>query len=79
MRTRAKRELFVGLQYLVLGVISELAVSRWFRKEGSDQIIQIAAWCVVFFVLTILRLAIIAIAGQLRRDQYQTISRRNWI
>lgn len=79
MRTRAKRELFVGLQYLVLGVISELAVIRWFRKEGSDQIIQIAAWCVVFFVLTLLRLAIIAIASQVRRDQYQTISRRNWI
>lgn len=79
MRTRAKRELFVGLQYLLLGVISELAVIRWFRKEGSDQIIQIAAWCVVFFVLTLLRLAIIVIVSQLRRDQYQTISRRNWI
>jgi hypothetical protein len=79
MRTRAKRELFVGLQYLLLGVISELAVIRWFRKEGSDQVIQIVAWCVVFFVLTLLRFTIIVITSQVRRDQYQTISRRNWI
>ncbi len=79
MRTRAKRELFVGLQYLLIGIVAEIAVLRWFRRDDLDLATQIAAWCLVAIVLGLLRIIIIVLASQVRRDQWQSISRRNWI
>ena len=79
MRVRARRELSVGFQYLLIGIIAEIAVNRWFRREGNDFVRQIVAWCVIAISLGILRIAIIVIANLVRRDQWQSISRRNWI
>ncbi len=79
MRTRAKRELFVGLQYLLIGIVAEIAVLRWFRRDDFDLATQVAAWCLVAIVLGLLRIIIIVLASQVRRDQWQSISRRNWI
>jgi hypothetical protein len=40
---------------------------------------QVAAWFLIASALSLVRFAIIVIASLLRRDQWQTISRRNWI
>jgi len=79
MRVRARRELSVGFQYLLIGIIAEIAVHRWFRREGNDIVRQVVAWCVIAITLGILRIAIIVISSVVRRDQWQSISRRNWI
>jgi hypothetical protein len=79
MRVRARRELSVGFQYLVIGIIAEIAANRWFRREGNDIVRQVVAWCVIAITLGILRIAIIVISSVVRRDQWQSISRRNWI
>lgn len=78
MRNRAKFELWTGLQYLVIGLVAEVAVIRWFRRDG-DPFRQLAAWFVIASALSLIRFAILLLAGALRRDQWQTISRRNWI
>lgn len=79
MRIRVRREILVGLQYLLIGIVAELAVNRWFRRDGIDLIRQVVAWCSIAIALGVLRIAIIILANVLRRDQWQTISRRNWI
>jgi hypothetical protein len=78
MRTRAKQELFVGLQYLLIGIVAEIAVLRWFRRDDIDLATQVAAWCLIAVALGLVRFIIVVLASQ-RRDQWQTISRRNWI
>lgn len=78
MRNRAKHEILTGIQYLIIGIIAEVAVARWVGRDG-DVVKQVIAWFLVAATLTILRLAVIILVGALRRDQWQTISRRNWI
>jgi branched-subunit amino acid ABC-type transport system permease component len=77
MRTRAKQELFVGLQYLLIGIVAEIAVLRYFRRDEIAT--QVATWCLIVIALGLVRLIIIVLASQLRRDHWQSISRRNWI
>lgn len=83
MRIRARREILVGLQYLLIGIIaeltSEMAVGRWFRGERPDLFRQVVLWSLIAIALGLIRLAIVVLATVLRRDQWQTISRRNWI
>jgi hypothetical protein len=83
MRIRARREILVGLQYLLIGIIAEIgaetAIARLFRGERPDLIRQVVAWTLVAITLGLLRLTVIVLANLLRRDQWQTISRRNWI
>ena len=83
MRIAARREILVGLQYLLIGIIAEItaemAVGRWFRGERPDLVRQVVAWSLIAIALGLLRLAILVLASVLRRDQWQTISRRNWI
>jgi hypothetical protein len=79
MRNRAKHEILTGIQYLLIGIIAEVAVTRWVGRDGGDAVKPVAAWFLIAATLTILRLAVIILVGALRRDQWQTISRRNWI
>lgn len=79
MRNRAKHEILTGLQYLIIGMIAEIAVALWVRREGGDLLRQIIAWFLIALALGLLRLGVIVLIGALRRDQWQTISRRNWI
>lgn len=79
MQNRAKHELLVGIQYLLIGVIAELVTNRWWRQDRSDLIKQITIWASIAIALGLIRFVIIIIASLLRRDQWQTISRRNWI
>ena len=83
MRVRARREILVGLQYLLIGIIAEIAaetaVGKWFRGKKPDIIRQVVLWSLIAITLGLIRLAIIVLAGAFRRDQWQTISRRNWI
>ena len=79
MRNRIKYELFLGLQYLLIGIVAEMAVHRWFRPEPPDFLKQIATWIGIALLLGLLRFAAVIILNLTRRDQWQTISRRNWI
>ena len=79
MRNRVTYEIWTGVQYLLIGIIAEIAVARWVRRDGGDVMRQVAAWFLIATALSLVRFAIIVIASLLRRDQWQTISRRNWI
>ena len=79
MRNRVTYEIWTGVQYLLIGIIAEIAVARWVRRDGGDVMKQVAAWFIIAAALSLVRFAIIVIASLLRRDQWQTISRRNWI
>ena len=83
MRIRARREILVGLQYLLIGIIAEIAaetaVGKLFRGERPDLLRQVVSWSLIAVALGLVRLAIIVLATVLRRDQWQSISRRNWI
>ena len=83
MRIRARREILVGLQYLLIGIIAEIGaevvINRWLTGSQGDLVRKVVAWCLIAIALGLLRLAIIVLASVLRRDQWQTISRRNWI
>lgn len=68
----------MGLQYLLIGIVAEIAVLRWFRRDDIDLATQVAAWCLIAVGLGLVRFIIVVLASQ-RRDQWQTISRRNWI
>ena len=69
----------MGLQYLLIGIVAEIAVLRWFRRDEIDRATQVATWCLIVIALGLVRLIIIVLASQLRRDHWQSISRRNWI
>ncbi|MEP7272126.1 MAG: hypothetical protein ABI882_11530 [Acidobacteriota bacterium] len=83
MRIRARREILVGLQYLLIGIIAEIgaevAVNRWFPGSQGDIVKQVVGWSLIAIALGLVRLVIIVLASVLRRDQWQSISRRNWI
>ena len=83
MRIKASREILVGLQYLLIGIIAEIAaesaVGKLFRGERPDLLRQVVSWTLIAVALGLIRLAIIILATVLRRDQWQTISRRNWV
>ena len=69
----------MGLQYLLIGILAEIAVLRWFRRNEFDLATHVATWCLIVVALGLVRLIIIVLASQLRRDHWQSISRRNWI
>ena len=83
MRIRVRREILVGLQYLLIGVAAEILAealfNRWLRRDGTALLKQVAVWSLIAIVLGLSRIAIIILTNVLRRDQWQSISRRNWI
>lgn len=83
MRIKARQEILVGLQYLLIGIIAEVAaemtVGRWSRGGRPDLVKQVVVWSLIAIALGLFRLALLILASVLRRDQWQTISRRNWI
>jgi hypothetical protein len=76
MHSSPKREMLTGLQYLLIGFIALCAVFRWF--SGRPPIQQLLVWAVITAVLSIARFIIIFFSEWMRRDQWKSVSRRNW-
>ncbi len=76
MHSSTRRELLTGLQYLLIGIIAQCSVVQWFG--GKDFSVQLLVWTAVFTGLGLVRLIILFLSDQFRRDQWQTISRRKW-
>jgi len=77
MHTSNKRELLSGFQYLLIGIIAEGAVLRWFGHRPPMQ--QMLIWVAIAGGLSIARFLILALSEWTRRDDWQTVSRRNWL
>jgi hypothetical protein len=76
MHTSNKRELLSGIQYLLIGMIAEGAVLRWFDQRSPMQ--RMLTWVAIAAGLSLARFLILAMAGWTRKDDWQTVSRRNW-
>jgi hypothetical protein len=76
MYSSPKRELITAAQYLLIGFIALCVIFRWF--DGRPPIIQALLWSGITMALSIVRIIIVLFSEWLRRDQWQTISRRHW-
>ncbi|HMV46749.1 MAG TPA: hypothetical protein PLD20_01680 [Blastocatellia bacterium] len=76
MYTSNKRELLTGIQYLLIGVIAECIVIRWFGQRPPVQ--RVLLWLSVAAALGIVRFLILSLSEWTRKDDWQSVSRRNW-
>jgi hypothetical protein len=77
MQTSSKRELMLGLQYLLIGFIAEGVVLTWFNGRPALQ--KMLIWLAAAVVLGVLRLVVLGLGGLYRRSHWGTISKRYWI
>ncbi len=71
-----KREVITWSQYLLMGIIAQCAVIRWFNSFSQPE--RLLAWIVIVTALGFVRIVILYLTDWLRRDQWQSISRRRW-
>ena len=71
-----KRELLTGIQYLLIGVIAECIVIRWFGQRPPVQ--RVLLWLAIAAALSIVRFLILSLSEWTRKDDWQSVSRRNW-
>jgi hypothetical protein len=76
MYSSPKREMLTGLQYLLIGFIALCVVFRWF--SGRPPIQQMLVWGLIAAAMSFVRFIIIFFSEWLLRDQWKTVSRRNW-
>lgn len=76
MYTSNKRELLTGIQYLMIGIIAEGVVIRWFSQRPPIQ--RILLWLAIATILSIVRFLILSLSEWTRKDDWQSVSRRNW-
>jgi hypothetical protein len=76
MYTSNKRELFTGIQYMMIGIIAEGSVIRWFSQRSPLQ--RLLVWVLIAGVLSIARFLILSLSEWTRKDDWQSVSRRNW-
>ncbi len=76
MYTSNKRELLTGIQYLLIGVIAECIVIRWFGWRSPVQ--RVLLWLTFAAALSIVRFLILSLSEWTRKDDWQSVSRRNW-
>lgn len=76
MQGNNRHELFTGFQYLLIGIIAEAATLRWFGHRSAIQ--QLLVWTLIACVLILVRIFIVSLSEWTRRNQWQSVSRRNW-
>ena len=76
MHSYTKRELIVGLQYLLIGLIAECSVILWFSNRSLSQ--RLAIWTAIAAALGIARFVVLAFSDWTRKNDWQNVSRRNW-
>ena len=78
MHSGTKRELLTGAHYLFIGIIAEVAVINWADKWYTEGLMRLLFWGLIFAVLSVIRFIILFVAHWVRKDEWQTISRRFW-
>jgi hypothetical protein len=76
MHSSTKRELLTAFQYLLIGIIAQGVVLVWFGDRPDRQ--KMIVWIVVALGLGFARFLILGISGLYRRNQWMSVSRRNW-
>ena len=76
MQGNTRRELLSGFQYLLIGLIALGATLRWFGHRSGAQ--QMLVWTIIALMLSLVRLIILSLSEWTRRNQWQSVSRRNW-
>jgi hypothetical protein len=76
MHSDTRRELTTGLQYLMMGLIAECTVIRWFAHRAIP--LRLLVWFGVFLLLGLFRFLVLFLTSWFQRDRWQRISRRNW-
>ena len=76
MHSSTKHELLLGLQYLLIGLIAQGVVLTWFNAHPVRQ--KMLVWIAVAVAISVLRLALLLLVSTYRRNQWTSISRRNW-
>ncbi|MDX2029579.1 MAG: hypothetical protein SF339_02850 [Blastocatellia bacterium] len=71
-----KRELIIGFQYLLIGVIAHGVVLTWFNERPVKQ--KMLVWIAVALAVGVARVALLLLASTYKRTQWTSISRRNW-
>lgn len=76
MQGNTRRELLTGFQYLLIGIIAQGATLRWFGHRSSAQ--QMLAWTIIAVAVGLARFFVLSFSEWTRRNQWQSVSRRNW-
>ncbi|MGH9838748.1 MAG: hypothetical protein ACREEM_08190 [Blastocatellia bacterium] len=76
MQGTTKRELLTALQYFLIGVIAQGVVLVWFNDRPIRQ--KMLVWIVVAIGISIARFLILGVSGLYKRNQWMSVSRRNW-
>ena len=71
-----KRELIIGFQYLLIGIIANGEVLTWFNDRPVRQ--KMLVWIAVALAIGLARFAVLLLASTYKRTQWTNISRRNW-
>lgn len=71
-----KRELIVGLQYLLIGIIANGVVLTWFNDRPVRQ--KMFVWIAVALSIGLGRLTLLLLQNTYKRSKWTSISRRNW-
>jgi hypothetical protein len=76
MQGNTRRELLTAFQYLLIGLIALGATQRWFGHRSGA--LQMLIWTGIAAVLSFARIVILSLSEWTRRNQWQSVSRRNW-
>jgi hypothetical protein len=76
MFNETKRELFSGIQYLLIGISAEGIVLMWFDKGPPH--LKMLVWAAAALTLSLLRFLILGLSSLFRRNQWTSISKRHW-
>lgn len=71
-----KQELLSGIQYLLIGLIAQGAVIRWFNQKPA--INRMLIWLAIAVALAIIRFIVLSLSEWTRKNDWQKISRRDW-
>jgi hypothetical protein len=76
MFSNTKREILCGVQYVLIGIIAECSVLIWFDTRPVQH--KLLAWLLVAISLSAARFVALGLSYAYRRNQWGTISKRNW-
>jgi hypothetical protein len=76
MLSNTKREIVCTIQYILIGLIAEGIVLTWFDQRSTQS--KLLIWIIAALALTGIRFLILGISYIYQRNQWASISRRNW-
>ncbi len=76
MLTNTKREIISTVHYVLIAIIAEGIVLTWFEQRSTQY--KLIVFIIATLALTAVRFLIMGIAYIYQRNQWASISRRNW-